>query len=207
MRHGGPGAEISARAIGKGVDERRRYHVGNLRARLVEAARAVLETEGPAGLNLRALAARAGITAGSVYHHYAGKTELLGELAGAGFGDLRRALEQADRAAPEGGRLRAWALTYFDFAHRQPGLYGLMFDPAIAGLASVAEAREAALANLRQLVARVAAQQGRDRPVEQIALAIWAAAHGAASLTISGAGGDHLMEDVIGGLEALFRPA
>ncbi|RAK53935.1 hypothetical protein DJ017_05065 [Phenylobacterium soli] len=193
--------------IGMSLDERRHYHVGNLRARLIEAARAALETEGLAGLNLRALAARAGITAGSVYHHYAGKTELLGELAGSGFADLRRALEQADRAAGDGGRLRAWALTYFDFAHRQPALYGLMFDPTIAALPTVAEPREAALDNLRGLVARVAAQQERERPVEQIALAIWAAAHGAASLTISGAGGDHLMEDVITGLEALFRPA
>ena len=56
---------------------RRRYHVGNLRAQLLEEARAILDQGGLAQLNLRALASRTGIAPGSVYHHYAGKAELL----------------------------------------------------------------------------------------------------------------------------------
>ena len=49
----------------------------------------MLEEGGLKQLNLRALAARAGITAGSMYHHYESKTELLGELAAGGFKELR----------------------------------------------------------------------------------------------------------------------
>src|SRR3954469_9381030 len=98
------------------MDERRRYHVGDLPGRLIREARGMLDEGGLKQLNLRALAARAGITAGSMYHHYDSKTALLGELAARGFVELRQDLERADRDAGPGRRLRAWATAYFHFA-------------------------------------------------------------------------------------------
>src|SRR3954469_18476023 len=111
------------------MDERRRYHVGDLPGRLIREAREMLEEGGLKQLNLRALAARAGITAGSMYHHYESKAELLGELAAGGFKELRRELETADSVAGDGQRLRGWATGYFHFARREPALFALMFDP------------------------------------------------------------------------------
>jgi AcrR family transcriptional regulator len=185
----------------------RRYHVGDLPGRLIREARAMLEEGGLKQLNLRALAARAGITTGSMYHHYESKAELLGELAAGGFMELRRELDAADRAAGEGRRLRGWATAYFRFAQREPAIFGLMFDAEIAGLAPVAAARTDALAGLRRLVEAVAESQGRsDPPLDQITLAVWAAAHGAATLSASAPDKPELIEDVIAGLEALFRP-
>ncbi len=185
----------------------RRYHVGDLRGRLMREARGMLEEGGLKQLNLRALAARAGITAGSMYHHYESKAELLGELAAGGFKELRRELEAADRAAGSGQRLRAWATGYFRFARREPALFGLMFDPDIAELPPVAEARAAALAVLHVIVGEVAAAQNRIAPpLDQITLAVWAAAHGAASLSASAPAQTELIDDVIAGLDALFRP-
>ncbi len=81
---------------------RRKYHVGNLRAQLLEEARALVEAGGLAQLNLRSLAARAGIAPGSVYHHYENKAELLAELAATGFQELEQTLEQALAEAPQG---------------------------------------------------------------------------------------------------------
>jgi len=186
----------------------RRYHVGDLRGRLIREARGMLDEGGLKQLNLRALAARAGITTGSVYHHYVSKTELLGELAAGGFKELRRELEAVDRAAGEGQRLRGWATGYFRFALREPALFALMFDPEIEGLAPVAEARAAALAVLGRIVGEVAVAQNRvDAPLEQITLAVWAAAHGAAALSAARPGQPGLIDDVIAGLDALFRPA
>ena len=52
-------------------------HVGNLRTLLLDEARALLESGGRSEMNLRALAGRAGIAAGSVYHHYASKAALM----------------------------------------------------------------------------------------------------------------------------------
>jgi AcrR family transcriptional regulator len=182
--------------------------VGDLPGRLIREAREMLEEGGLKQLNLRGLAARAGITAGSMYHHYESKQALLGELAASGFMELGRELERADRKAAAGRRLRGWATAYFHFAQREPALFGLMFDPEIAELAPVAETRRAALATLRRIVGEVTAAQGRsDAPLDQITQAVWAAAHGAASLSLSAPGRDGLIDEVIGGLEALFRPA
>jgi AcrR family transcriptional regulator len=189
------------------MSERRRYHVGDLPGRLIREAREMLDEGGLKQLNLRSLAARAGITAGSMYHHYENKRALLGVLAASGFMELRRELERADREAPAGRRLRGWATAYFRFAQREPALFGLMFDSEIAELRPVAEARRGALDVLRHIVSEVAAGQGRvDPPLDQIAQAVWAAAHGAASLALSAPGRAELIDDVIGGLEALFRP-
>ena len=189
------------------MHERRRYHVGDLPGRLLREAREMLEEGGLKQLNLRALAARAGITVGSLYHHYAGKSALLGEQAAAGFLELRRDLEQADREAPPGRRLRAWATGYFRFAEREPALFALMFDPEFAEAPAGATARAAALSVLQRMVGEVAAAQGRvDPPLDQLALAVWAAAHGAASLAASAPQRPELIDEVIAGLEALFRP-
>ena len=189
------------------MEANRKYHVGDLPGRLLREARDMLEEGGLKQLNLRALAARSGITAASMYHHYEGKAALLAELAALGFGELRRSLEQADRDAIAGGRLRAWATGYFAYARHEPAMFALMFDPEIAQLPPVVEARDAALAVLRRTVGEVAAAQGwADPPLDQITLAVWAAAHGAASLSASATGGPKLIDDVISGLGTLFRP-
>ena len=187
---------------------RRGYHVGNLRALLLDEARALLDEGGAAKLNLRTLAARAGIAPGSVYHHYASKNALLAGLATEGFRELEAALKEAATAADESAPIRASALAYFDFARRRPGIYGLMFDPPILAEEEVAAARDRAFAVLEGLIGRAASQQDRTpEQVHKVALAVWACGHGAASMTLAG---DHeaqspLMEDVIQGLEVLFR--
>jgi AcrR family transcriptional regulator len=183
----------------------RRYHVGELRGRLLREARGMLDEGQP--LHLRALAARAGITAGSMYHHYESKTELLGELAAGGFRELRRDLEAADREAPGGQRLRAWATGYFRYARAEPALFTLMFDPEVAELEPVAEARAAMLAALHVIVSEVAAAQNRvAAPLDKITLAVWAASHGAAALSSTARAQSDFIDDVIAGLDALFRP-
>ncbi|MBU1514702.1 MAG: TetR/AcrR family transcriptional regulator [Alphaproteobacteria bacterium] len=181
--------------------------MGDLPGRLIREARDLLEEGGRKPFNLRALAARSGITAASMYHHFASKTALLAELAALGFGEMRRALESADRTAVAGGRLRAWATGYFAYARHEPAMFALMFEPEIAEQPQVAEARAAALAVLHRIVEEVAIAQGRvDAPLRHITLAVWAAAHGAADLAPSTPEGDELIDDVIAGLEALFRP-
>lgn len=156
-------------------------------------------------LNLRALAARVSITAGSMYHHYGSKTELLGALAASGFRDLRRELADASGKAGEQVRLRAWARAYCRFAGREPALFALMFDSEIKALEPVVAARAAVIADLRAAVAEmsVAYDRGHDR-IEEITLAIWAAAHGASAIGANIAGGSTLMNEVIAGFEALW---
>lgn len=185
---------------------RRGYHVGNLRTLLLDEARALLDEGGAAKMNLRTLAGRAGIAPGSVYHHYASKNALLAGLASEGFRELEAALSEA-AAGQESAPIRVAALAYFDFAQRRAGVYALMFDPAILAEEEVSAARDRAFAVLEGLIGHAASQQDRTpEQVHKVALAVWACGHGAASMTLAG---DHeastLMEDVIQGLEVLFR--
>ena len=186
---------------------RRPYHVGNLRAQLLDEARALLESGGRSDLNLRGLAARAGIAAGSVYHHYASKAALMAGLAAVGFRDLEAILREAAATAPDATPIRTCALAYFGFAQSQPALYDLMFDAALMADPEVAAARDSAFAVLESAIAQARSQQDQDADtVHKVALAVWACGHGAASLTLGGAApNSSLMEDVIQGLEALFR--
>lgn len=189
-----------------GAVPRRPYHVGNLRAQLLEEGRALLEAGGRSELNLRALAARAGIAAGSVYHHYASKSALMAGLAAMGFRELEAILRTA--MAEGSTPIRTSALAYFDFARAQPALYELMFDPDLMVEAEVAAARESAFAVLEEAIASSPAQQGIDGDtLHKVALAVFACGHGAASLTqaVGPEAGARLMDDVIVGLETLFR--
>ncbi len=184
---------------------RRGYHVGNLRIQLLDEARALLDDGGPAKLNLRTLAARAGIAPGSVYHHYASKNALLAGLAAEGFRELEAALNEA--AEREGTPIRSSALAYFDFARRRSGVYALMFDPTILAEDEVSAARDRAFGVLEGLIGHAASQSGRTpEQVHKVALAVWACGHGAASMTLAGDKDSQspLMEDVIQGLEVLF---
>jgi AcrR family transcriptional regulator len=50
------------------------------RALIVEAAAALLAEDGYAGCNIAAVAARAGVAAGTVYKHFTGKVDLIAEV-------------------------------------------------------------------------------------------------------------------------------
>src|SRR5436853_7154633 len=79
--------------------ESRPYHHGDLSRALVEAARRILEAEGPTALSLRAVAREAGVSPAAPYHHFKDKTELLEAVAHEGW----EALGQAIAAARQGG--------------------------------------------------------------------------------------------------------
>ena len=71
--------------------KKRGYHHGNLRAALVEAALALIETKGPTGFTLSEAAKTAGVTPAAVYRHFEGRDDLIAEAAFQGyeiFGDL-----------------------------------------------------------------------------------------------------------------------
>ena len=99
----------------------RAYHVGNVRNRLLAAAKVILEREGRDHLQLRAIAGRIGVSAPTVYYHYADKRSLLSALAREGFLALRAALELADAGETGGPGLRAISAAYLGFVDEHPG--------------------------------------------------------------------------------------
>ncbi|MBR7837056.1 helix-turn-helix transcriptional regulator, partial [Actinospica durhamensis] len=65
------------------------YHHGDLRAACLQAARDLLEEEdGSAGLSLRAVARRAGVSATAPYRHFADREALVSAVAAQGYREL-----------------------------------------------------------------------------------------------------------------------
>src|SRR5581483_10241605 len=83
--------------------EARPYHHGDLRRALVDAARRILEAEGPSALSLRAVAREAGVSPAAPYHHFKDKGELLEAVAQEGWQMLEEVITEAkaNAASPE----------------------------------------------------------------------------------------------------------
>ena len=62
-----------------------RYHHGELRRALIDAALAVIERDGVSALSLRDLARRLGVSHAAPAHHFADKAALLVEIAREGY--------------------------------------------------------------------------------------------------------------------------
>jgi AcrR family transcriptional regulator len=89
---------------------------------VLEAARAEFERVGYEAASLRAIAARAGVSAGTVLHHHGDKREL---LHAALFADLEAALQVAIESLgdrPLEVELDALARAVFSYYERRPGL-------------------------------------------------------------------------------------
>jgi AcrR family transcriptional regulator len=100
---------------------------GDTRREIVRAASAIFRAEGEGGLTMRRVGAAAGITAPAIYRHFAGRDELLEEMAEDGFGALSRRMERAVGKAPPSLRLERAIEVMLVFALDEPRLSDLMF--------------------------------------------------------------------------------
>ena len=140
-------------------------------------------------LNLRQLAARAGVTPGAPYHHFASREELLAAIAEEGFGRLEAELIAARDAAGSdaSARLEALGHAYIKFAVSSPGYFRVMFrgdaqspGPTQPGLRAFHLLRDAVLA----------CQEAGTAPAgdpSALVLTAWSAVHGFATLWVDGA--------------------
>ncbi len=145
------------------------------RREIVAAARAILETDGPDALTMRALGERLGIRAPSLYHHFPDKASV--ELALIATGLLEQALtfEAAVSGAPR-EPLPALATAYRAYARRHPHLYRLITERPLPR-ERLPEGLEA------RAVAPVVVAAGGD---PDRARAVWAFAHGMVVLELTG---------------------
>lgn len=104
------------------------------RSAIVDAALVVFAEKGPAAAQLDDVASRAGVTRGAVYHHFAGKDELLQVVLAE-----RWALATAPVLAPletEQGRvaLRGFVLAYLEALDHDPTLRALLVVSRWSGM-------------------------------------------------------------------------
>jgi len=153
---------------------------------LLSAAEEVLVRDGPSGLTVRAVAARAGIAPMGVYNRLGGKDGLVEALLIKGFDRLRATLESGNEPDML-VRLRNSGLRYREFALANPHFYAIMFEQAKNESAEVVEHAAACFGALVTNVelAAAAGQIVAPDPLEA-AQQIWSAVHGAVALELRG---------------------
>ena len=189
------------------------YHVGNVRAQLLAAARDILAESGRGALSLRAIAERAGVAPGTVYYHYVDKAALLAGLAVDGFRQLAEAMRLAYAAdSSAGGGLRSTGAAYLNFLREKPELYELMYEARDTGRADVVAAEAEAIAVSRGAIMSDFEGLYPEDLAYDMAEAIWAWGRGIAAVGLArGADGsdrgDEAVQAAVRGLTALIARA
>ena len=157
---------------------------------ILEAGADLLESAGPAGLTMQAVARRVGVRAPSLYKHVGGRDELLRLVAEAAAHDLGGRL---DAAAPPGAppreALRALALALRGFARERPAAFRLVTSPA----AEATRVRPATAVRASAAVLRVAEELAGPARALDAARTFTAWATGFVGMELAGAfrlGGD-----------------
>ncbi len=175
-----------------GGRRRDRYHHGDLRRALLEAALQLIEREGPQGLTLRAAARLAGVSQAAPYRHFADKQALLATVAEEGFRAMTAAMRRATRPHADEPLLRfqALGLSYVGFARSHPGHFRVMFGPEAADRSLYPSLGEAAGETFRLLVEAIVECQKsgfvREGDPEELAVTAWSTVHGLSALLVDG---------------------
>jgi AcrR family transcriptional regulator len=107
----------------------RRGHGTRLRDEIVAAAGRLLDEAGrDDAITLRAVAREVGISAPSIYPHFADRDAIVAAVVDESFGQLISAIQRATATAQQPvERLRAGCRGYLDYAATAPHRYGLLF--------------------------------------------------------------------------------
>ncbi|MEU3423038.1 TetR/AcrR family transcriptional regulator [Streptomyces murinus] len=159
------------------------YHHGDLRAACLRAARELLEEDGAAGLSLRAVARRAGVSAAAPYRHFADRDALVSAVAAQGYRELAGHLAAAHPSPTTPDELAAVAVAYVRFALDRPALFRVMFaepcDPDN-------EERAGATTAISEYVHGIVRDAFPDADPDVLSTTVWALVHGLAFLHLDG---------------------
>jgi AcrR family transcriptional regulator len=187
--------------------EARPYHHGDLRRALIDAARRLLESEGPSALSLRAVAREAGVSPAAPYHHFKDKGELLYAVAGEGWMMLDDAIREAKAAAPSiQAAMTEIGVAYVCFATNNPALYRVMYDSARDKEdfpQQTDSGEDSPYCKVRDTLIEAGADPTAAIDVELATIAAWCSAHGLAEM--SGFKQFEHLKDALGGETAFFR--
>jgi len=164
------------------------YHHGDLRAQLVEATRALVETKGPDKFSVSEACRRAGVSTAAPYRHFETKTDMLIAVAIDGMDRQRMQMEAEVARHPRGTleSIAALGRLYIEFAQKEEGVFRLSF-----GLTKDHEERDdmivcgkACFGVVVEEVRRYLARPEIDEEVMERAFSLWTMVHGMAFLLI-----------------------
>jgi AcrR family transcriptional regulator len=163
-----------------------RYHHGDLRAALIEAAIEIIGERGVGGFTLAEASRRLGVASSAPYAHFAGRDEFLAAVAVHGYELFNeKFLPQASEFPAPGDRLAAGVGAYVRFAGTHRALFQVIF---VAGLdkARYPELKAAEEPFHDAYLGSVQALAGDGPEAEDLATAVEAAGYGHAMLLLEG---------------------
>ena len=157
-----------------------------LRDLILDAAQAIIETHGLAGLSAREIARRIDYSPGTIYNMYQNLDDVVLHVEGRLLEELEGRLAAVAKDGDPVAAAPRMSQTYLNFAAERPRLWNLLFEhhlPKDAPLPPAYQQRFEALADrveeaLMPLYPNGAAEQRR-----QAARVLWSSVHGIASLS------------------------
>lgn len=159
------------------------------RRALLDAATALVDLGGPEAVTLREVGARAGVSRGAPYRHFADKDGLLTAVATENWqrtADRVHAL-RTDPDLPAAEKLRGAVRALIGIARDRPHLYRVMCSAPSGDPTAALDAAGRAQDEFRAIVAAVVG----ERDARHYGALLLASAHGVAGMELSG----HLAED------------
>ena len=163
-----------------------RYHHGNLRETLVEAALEILSTEGIDALSLRSIARKSNVSQAAPYSHFRNKKELISTVAETGFQKLAiKMAEDASGAIDTTDRINKLILSYIDFAKDNKPLFQLMFSNEISDMKGNETLAMTAGKSYSLISAALAKRENNtSEDTSVLSVAVWSLCHGLTDLVI-----------------------
>jgi AcrR family transcriptional regulator len=161
-----------------------KYHHGDLRRVLIDAAVSRVAAHGAATLSLRGLAAEAGVSHAAPVHHFGDKAGLFTAVAVEGFDELADELIAVWESS---GDFLEVGVRYVHFALSHQGYFEVMFRPDLLNVAEpeLVRAKQRAFSMLHDPLAAMD-QGGNEESLQGATLASWSIVHGLATLALSG---------------------
>jgi len=155
------------------------------RQRILDAAHAIFAESGLAGLSVRAIATRAGLSTIGVYSHFKGKRGILLALYADGFARLGDAADIPPQVADGADLVPLLVNRYIDFHRDHPAHYQLMFGMDRSQLGDAAMAGSIAKASIERLAATLSRLLPSNLPADAaltVTFRVWVLMHGYVSL-------------------------
>jgi AcrR family transcriptional regulator len=169
---------------GAAVATRAKYHHGDLRAALVDAALALVAELGVDALSVAEAARRTGVSAAAPYRHFPTRLDLLKATAARAAELLAAELTKVNELSDPRDRLAETARVYVRFVVRHHAGFDLIFDERLrVGDQALAEAGRAVMDILLPIALEIT---GDARAALDLLEKHTAAAHGYAVLHLSG---------------------
>jgi AcrR family transcriptional regulator len=160
---------------------------GDVRRLVLDAAVAIIETDGAESLSMREVARRAGVSHQAPYHYFSDRSGIFAAISEEGFTGLARAFRNVHET--EMPAAKAGFIAYLNFAREHVGHFRVMFRNDICGVIThelTQIAADSAFDELRLMVSRITGPEIDPNKAFTFATMLWSLAHGLATLVIDG---------------------